>query len=819
MLMAMCPPSAWPAKKQVQGREKIMTTLEVKSRSAVMRSRRTARRLLSTTAACLWAGGLASAAHAQSTVPHAQSTIVDDVVVTARRQSESAQTAPVSVTVLSSATLAEHNIRQLRDVQTLVPGVVLAGVGGDQNAAYSIRGQGRDIVGPGLPSVLVYFNEVPLPAWGSNAATFDVSNVQVLKGPQGTLFGRNTTGGAILVYSKAPSYDLNGYGQVTVGDYSWNSYEGAVNVPIIKNVLAVRVAGDVERRHGYTKNFGVGGDGDDVHSNAYRVSVLFEPTSWFRNVTVYDDFLQNQHGNGVVPFGLTVAQPWKSSPFLTSAFGCGTSPACDIPLLVKQIMARGPHTMDSDVPSQDKVRVWGISNTTTIDMGAVTFKNIFGYRNTHQFEIGNTDGVPLALINTDFTHNEQQYTDEVQAAGRLLDNKLQWLLGGFLLEDKPSGSKYLDQDVLRPPSLTPAQWAALGGPEVQGDNLYTDRSRAIFGNLIYDLSGLSETLDGLKINAGLRYTWDRRGGCSQNLAITATPFSGLAACEASPGSSIGSVSSKKLSYTFGLDYKVSEELFLYATTRRGYRAGAVNTPHFVGLLAPYQTFGPQTVTDVEIGAHTRYEFGPVRTRFNIAAYQGKYDGLQRQITGIIVGTFGTTAATVPSNTSLTVNSGKATIKGFELDGSVGVGGFTLTFQAAYLDPKYDSITVPALFSTLQPASATFDNSPKWSYGFGGRYDLPLSKDYGTVSLAANLYHLDKFVNSAYTVPGYSRTDASLDWNNVMSKPISVSVFVNNVFDKVYYRNGNLVSNSLGLYDGGWGPPRMYGVRLRYEFGS
>jgi iron complex outermembrane receptor protein len=738
----------------------------------------------------------------------------DEIIVTARRQAESAQTTPVSVTVLSSEALTERGIRTLRDIQSLVPGVILAGVGFDENAGYTIRGQGRDIVGPGLPSVIVYFNEVPMPSWGSNSPTFDVSNVQVLKGPQGTLFGRNTTGGAILVYSKAPSYDFNGYGQVTVGEYSWNSYEGAVNVPLIQDVAALRVAGDIQRRDGYTKNFGIGKDGDDIHSDAFRISLLFEPTSWLRNVTVYDDFRKDAAGNGVLPFGPTTARPWAASPFLTASFGCGTSPSCDIPLLADLIQSRGAHTMDSDVVSREKTRVWGISNTTTIDLGGVTIKNIFGYRNTDQYATANTDGVPLALLNSISVHNEEQYTDELQVSGSLLANKLQWLFGGFLLDDNPSGPKYLDLDVLRPPSV-PRNGNSLS----QGNSLYTDWSRAIFGNMIYDLSHLSPSLEGLKLNAGLRYTWDRRGGCSENRPHAAPPFRRLAECRASPTSFSGEVKSEKLSYTFGLDYEVNDDLFLYVTTRRGYRAGAVNTPRFVGVLEPYQAFGPQTVTDVEVGAHTRYQFGNVRTRFNIAAYQGKYKGLQSQINGIIAGTFGTTPATAPSNTSLTVNAGKATVRGLEFDGALEIGGFSLNFQGAYLDPKYDNLTVPALFSTLQPATASFNNSPPWSYGVGARYEHDLPNDLGNLAVSANFYHLDGFLNSAYRVPGYEVTDASIDWTNIADKGVSVSLFVNNLFDKVYYRNGNLVANALGVYTGGWAPPRIFGARIRYDFGS
>src|SRR3546814_6250126 len=170
------------------------------------------------------------------------------------------------------------------------------------NSTYTIRGQGKAVTGPGLQSVITYFNEVPLPSIGSFAPTFDVSNVQVLKGPQGTLFGRNTTGGAVLVYSALPTYDLEGYAEVEVGNYNKREFQGALNIPIIDDVLAIRLAADIDRRKGFTKNLGPGGDTDDAHMDAFRVSVRFQPTDWIRNDLVFDHTRIDTNAQGFYPF-------------------------------------------------------------------------------------------------------------------------------------------------------------------------------------------------------------------------------------------------------------------------------------------------------------------------------------------------------------------------------------------------------------------------------------------------------------------------------------------------------------------------------------
>src|SRR3546814_17449975 len=132
------------------------------------------------------------------------------------------------------------------------------------NSTYTIRVQGKSVTGPGLQSVITYFKEVPLPSIGSFAPTFDVSNVQVLKGPKGTLFGRNTTGGAVLVYSALPTYVLEGYAEVAVGNFNKREFQGAINIPIIDDVLSLRLGDGFDILHGLQKHMGPGGDPDDV---------------------------------------------------------------------------------------------------------------------------------------------------------------------------------------------------------------------------------------------------------------------------------------------------------------------------------------------------------------------------------------------------------------------------------------------------------------------------------------------------------------------------------------------------------------------------
>ncbi|NWK97500.1 hypothetical protein DM806_17875 [Sphingobium lactosutens] len=247
-------------------------------------------------------------AFAQSTSPKeaaGRSEETGNIVITARRRQESAQTVPVSVTAFDSETLRERSVANTQDLTFVTPGLNVAPQTSRDTPNIVIRGQRRAAVGAGDPAVVTYFADVPLPTKGSILPTFDVASVQVLKGPQGTLFGRNTTGGALLLYPEQPRYKAEGYLQLTLASYEERTLEGAINLPIVDDHLALRVAGQMARREGYTKNIGVGGDLDDRHTDSFRASLLWEPSTQVSNTTIIDYY----RASGLIPtLGARAAQ-------------------------------------------------------------------------------------------------------------------------------------------------------------------------------------------------------------------------------------------------------------------------------------------------------------------------------------------------------------------------------------------------------------------------------------------------------------------------------------------------------------------------------
>jgi iron complex outermembrane recepter protein len=764
-------------------------------------------------------------------VPAEPSDPLAEIVVTAQRRSESKQTTPVSISAFSADTLVANGVESVADLQKLTPGVVLNGAGNTDNTTFTIRGQGKAVIGPGLPSVITYVNEVPLPSWGSSPPTFDINNVQILKGPQGTAFGRNTTGGAVLVYTNQPTNNLGGYAQAQYGDYNDAEFQGALNVPVIDQKLAVRVATDIQRRDGYTLNLTTGRNLDDKHSNAFRVSVLMQPIDALKNVLEADYISYNPHGVGLFPYQYlgpdSVFTGVRAAIDAQNALGTRTVVTTNSPTLHNTY--------------------WGVSNTTTLDLGLMTVKNIFGYRNTNVYQSLNFTGLPLVPLPTFLgplaglpgvisdslaVRQDEQFSDELQFSGTALDKHLTWLFGTFYLDDRPSGPDYVILDDFRPvspyfqvPASLPSPFSSLE------DNLYTDLSRSVFLTSSYELAQLSPALKGLKLDGGLRRTWDREGVCANGrseisfltgLPLVA-PYQSLDECRADPTTYNASKSFQATTYSIALDYEVNDDLFVYFTTRSGYRAGGINSPAMAASLAAFQNYDPQKVKDFEVGLHEKWQLGDWRGRVNIDVFRDHYSALQVQATGILpgntVGGVVITSKDQPSNTILTFNSGTATVEGVELDGSISpFRGLDLLYGAAYLNPKYDQITVPEVLAPYFAVSK-FDGSPRWSYQAAANYVLPFHvRIGGDISVHANFYHIDAQYQQFSLLPAYNLTDFSIQWRQLGDQPLDLTLFVDNAFNKLYIQNVADGQPGLGIYSGSYGPPRLFGARLRYSFG-
>ncbi|MCP1471302.1 iron complex outermembrane receptor protein [Sphingobium sp. OAS761] len=734
----------------------------------------------------------------------------DDIVVTARRKEESIQSVPVAVQAFSSETLIKLNVHDTKDLQRLVPGVVFNGSGSELNTTFTIRGQGRAVVGTISPSVQSYVNEVALPNWGAVIPTYDVANVQVLKGPQGTLFGRNTTGGAVLVYSQAPQYDFGGYASATLGDYSWHEVEGAINAPLVQEKVALRVAGQYRKRDGYIRAGVLGQpDGQGLNSRAFRVSLLVEPVDGVKNTTVYDYFWSDT-AEVQTPTELSNGVTLDTLPF----------PPAAIPFfkpIIQGILDRqkavGPYVYFSDLVQRAHAQIQGLTNTTELNLGDFNVKNIFGYRKSRISNISNTTASEYNFTGCYLcAHADDQISDELQVSTSALQDTMSILLGGFYLRNKPKGVNALGLAFTTAKNLTIDEMRAGGVMMDQQDDSST---KAIFLSIGQKLDSV---LPGLKLNLSGRYTWDQSSTCADGRAGTATPYSSFESCIASPTSSTPKSKFKKFTWSAGLDYQATPDLFFYGVARTGYRAGGANTPILGASLQPYQTFAPQTVTDFEIGVKADYSIAGARARTNISAYASKYKSLQLSASGIPPGIDGDTdPLNDPTFASLNLNVGSAVARGVEIDGFITpIENLRLSYAGSYFYGKIDY--APIGIGAIDTSNPRFNYAPSTSVTLAADYSVPDVLG-GDLNFNVNWYRISNFRVDRAQNAGYNLLNASVELGNIAGSGLTVQLFGQNLTNRAYYLNPNSTGNFPGYQTWTAGAPRMYGVRATYRFGG
>lgn len=460
-------------------------------------------------------------------VPEAAEITIDDIVITARRSSERLQDVPVAVSVLSQKAISETPSFAPYDLPKLATGLsVVSATGSRTNVTYSIRGQSKAFA-TSFPAVVSYFNEVPTPALTAGSF-FDLENVQILRGPQGVLFGRVTDGGNIMVTSKKPVSRLEGYGSITAGNYNLHNFSGAINIPIAGDALIVRGAFQIDRRGGFTRNDFNGVDLDNVHSDSFRLSILLKPLPGFENYTVASYQNINDNGNstllGFVNSAAVEATAAQSIGLFPGVYGLnsngqvlpfapGLTPLTPQSLsasLQDQLAAqkaRGVRRVFSTNPSANKERLLVVTNATTIDLSDnVQLKNIFGYTKFTQRTAGSVTGDNSNITTTCHAlcsqlvgsgsnlpnFSQQQLSNEIRLFGKAFGGNLTWSIGAYFDEQKPAEA--FTQDTLNVGILhrTPTQ-------------IQTTRSKAGFAFTEYDFASI---LPGLKINVGFRHTED-----------------------------------------------------------------------------------------------------------------------------------------------------------------------------------------------------------------------------------------------------------------------------------------------------------------------
>jgi iron complex outermembrane recepter protein len=731
---------------------------------------------------------------------------LEEVVVTAQRRAERIEEVPIAVTALSEEALQARRINSSDDLAQALPGLV--NVSNQTSGSFAIRGQGPSF--GSAPGAYVYFAEVPMLSIPTNTEPsgidtrpgtfFDMASVELLKGPQGTLFGRNATGGNILFVPHRPDNQLEGYVQGQVGDYADRAFEGAVNVPVVNDALLVRLAGSAETRNGFITDVGPifrGKDYENLDYGTARLGVLYKPIPQLEEYFIARYYESRDNGPGFVEAAI--------APNITALNTLFPSRIADFNAQV----AMGPRQVAYDSNVFDRMQYWQLINTLTYRLtDHLRLKNILSDADSAESLGLDVDASPNPILNQTNAFRKTPHahiaTGELQLQGDELDNHLEYSLGGyadrgyinhrtydFAFYPFVPGNGALGQ----PPKGVPA---APGFPLVLDLNGET-RSKALFGQATFNFGALAPILEGLKLTGGYRYTWET-GDAFQQLITSGGP-------SGSPGNWRNSYGS----YNGTLGYQLSRTTLFYASVRDAYKSGGVNVQ--LAATDPDRFYQPEHLVSREIGLKTEHSWGPVAARIDIDGFFSKYQNIQRSVVD-------TTRAVA----AFTTNVARAHINGLEANATITLGPrVELTESYAYTASGYDQITNPAAVAILTGANIPFVAKTKTVTS--GTFYILNGNPAGELSVTTSYSYQGRTSLSQTNAvgllgpwnPSISLWTVSAAWTQANGGPLSGRLFINNAANALNRIGTYDFSTTMGFVSNRYAPPRTFGVQLRYTF--
>lgn len=757
--------------------------------------------------------GSASAQQAADTAVAESDQGIADIVVTAEKRSTSMQKTAISITAVSGDVLQRSQIRSLTEVKSIVPGMQMGET--DGYAQITIRGIGIANFVPGADSAAALnVNDVyvsrPI---AQLTGLYDVASLEALRGPQGTLFGRNATAGAINITTKRPTDVWSGNGRVAVGNYNAVNVEAGVGGPIVADLLKVRVAGFIDKHDGYGRNETTGNPVSDKNAWGVRGTLVFTPSDSLI-ATVIGEYYK-QHDNGA-------ALHYQGGAGLVNLPGTSGLP-------ILSIQQGGFVTSDrqntvTPLDSKFRLRTAAVTGILEWSQGPFGLKSITGYRDQDSYTFTPLDDGSTA--NGFYVAGEpaHQFSQELQA--HYDTDRLHVTAGLYYFKEKDAsnpGVSPFKYSVLQAAAANGVFGpAAVGLPAIPasqdyyvdfvqiGGTLYTT-AKAAFGQASYEI------VDGLTLTAGIRYSHEKRRAALNNgfsLTNPWTPQTQQPAVSYRDSTSFESTTPK-----LGIQYQITPRTMLYATYSKGFKSGGYD----ITAIAP--AFKPEKLTDYEAGIKTMMLDNTLR--LNLGGFYYDYTNLQvAQVIGASV--FTTNAATAR------VYGGEAEIT------YQPTSAFTLDFAASYLNAQYREYCGPSTVQTgFQtpagrcspvggglPAPGVIDftgrrlnNAPKFSGHTAATYVIDMPK--GSLSLRGEL----EFTSRIYFTPdniaeisqaGYVKQNAFVTYDS--NAGWHATAFVRNLSNKDSWTSGQVSTPLLGSpIHGAVAPPRTFGLEVGYKF--
>lgn len=688
---------------------------------------------------------------------------IDELIVTAQKRAENIQDVPAAITAISGAALQERGVASPVDLQFVVPSMQAGKLLGQ--TAITIRGVGLN---QGSPGVAIHVDGVyqPRPSMGDLAQT-DIERVEVLRGPQGTLYGRNANGGAINFITQAPSDQLEGYVLGSYATYNETRLQGVINAPFGDRVRSRLVIDRWDRDKGFVKN--VLPNGQDVDKGQTLAARLRVQADLLENLT-FDLGLTGLHGEGPTSYftlyNVPTAGAQAVNPYLTGA---------TVPLEPRRIAANDPIGAERDFASA--------SGTFTWDLGDFQVKSITAYQRLADHEVRDDDSINVSAFPSERTARSRTVTQELNIGGQV--GPVTAVVGAFYMRDSAFDQLHYDF----PLGIFPLP----AGSSLDHLSMRTmTKSKAVFGDATWNLT------DRARIVAGIRFSEDKITQTQRTL-LSFGPTPPFASCPLRTND----VTYKSTTPKIGAQFDVSDDSNVYATYSKGFKSGGWN------LYACDNGFEPEKVTSYEAGWKNRLLDNTLIVNASVFYYD--YTDLQlSQVVGLV---------------RLIKNAPAAKVKGLEVEAVwKPEEHWTLNANASFLDAKFTEFSN---IDSLDPALGTqnvkghyLNNSPKVSSNVGVAYKTDPLNVGGRLTARADVSYRSKiyfreFNNAQDAQKAYTIVNAALIWDSPEEK-YRVRLYATNLFGEDYLVQMDS-SDNFGSRFVAWGSPRQVGLELKANF--
>jgi len=751
---------------------------------------------------------------------------VDEIVVTAQFRAQNLQQTPLAITAVSSAMLEARSQTNISQIASQAPSVTLK----PQGAAFgpslgaSIRGVGQFDFNPGFePGVGVYIDDVYFATLtGSIFDLLDLDRIEVLRGPQGTLAGKNSIGGAIKLYSKKPTGDTGGYISATYGSRQRVDLRGSADIKLTDGLFA-RVSGVAKRQRGYIDRLDYGcvnpnggipatrspaegcvvGHQGEVNYQAVRTQLRYEASDRFE-VNLAADYTHDERRTaGSV---LTVANytgagfinPYGGNIPYDSRFICGRY--CNYSTFNSPAQAGnlGPLSPNGYAASysDDRVRLdaYGFSGTADWKLTEdISLKSITAYRNYDTFFGNDDDFSPLAHSLGRSYVKFHSFSQELRLNGALGQHKeIEYTIGGFYQTQKSNYTTFQD-----------LRYAAPGFPPFVGIDRIPAKTKAVFGHLSW------HPTEALTVIGGIRYTDESKSNTYLRNSPNGTPHPLLGALN----NVVGRYSGSNVDYRGTVQYQFTPTVMAYAQYSTGFKGGGVSPRPFAAEQVI--SFGPEKLKSWEAGLKT--DLFDRHLRFNLAGFYSRYDQIQ-----LTVLSCPDISPRLPAPCPITRNVGNASIKGFEMEANLRpTDRFLIDASMSYVDLQYRRSSEAALRAIGIALTATTPYNPKWKWSAGAQYEIPID-GIGSITPRIDAAYQSSIFTTATNSPasriaGYTVASARVTYRNEQGD-WEISAELTNMFKKYYFLTSfDLTGAGAGIASAQPGRPREWGITVKKKF--